>query len=125
MCKWRDLIENCFQRLKEFRRTATRYDKTDTSFTAALYLSHAAQRSPSIDLKFQIVFGIMFSNWSNFTHFPTKLFIFLHTAAFCSHKISMIFILDIDVGSEFCESTETKSTLKNRRPILGNRCRGL
>jgi transposase len=38
MYKWRHLIENCFQRLKEFRRIATRYDKTDTSFAAALYL---------------------------------------------------------------------------------------
>jgi transposase len=36
--KWRHLIENCFQRLKEFRRIATRYDKTDTSFAAALHL---------------------------------------------------------------------------------------
>jgi transposase len=36
--KWRHLIENCFQRLKEFRRVATRYDKTDTSFAAALHL---------------------------------------------------------------------------------------
>jgi transposase len=38
MYKWRHLIENYFQRLKEFRRIATRYDKTDTSFAAALYL---------------------------------------------------------------------------------------
>jgi transposase len=38
MYKWRHLIENCFQRLKEFRRIATRYDKTDTSYAAALYL---------------------------------------------------------------------------------------
>jgi transposase len=38
MYKWRHLIDNCFQRLKEFRRIATRYDKTDTSFTAALNL---------------------------------------------------------------------------------------
>jgi transposase len=38
MYKWRHLIENCFQRLKEFRRIATRYDKTDTSFAAALNL---------------------------------------------------------------------------------------
>jgi transposase len=35
MYKWRHLVENCFQRLKEFRRIATRYDKTDTSFAAA------------------------------------------------------------------------------------------
>jgi transposase len=38
MYKWRHLIENFFQRLKEFRRIATRYDKTDTSFAAAIYL---------------------------------------------------------------------------------------
>jgi len=38
MYKWRHLIENYFQRLKEFRRIATRYDKTDTSFAAALQL---------------------------------------------------------------------------------------
>ena len=38
MYQWRHLIENCFQRFKEFRRIATRYDKTDTSFAAALYL---------------------------------------------------------------------------------------
>jgi transposase len=39
MYKWRHLIENCFQRLKEFRRIATRYDKTDTSFAAAIHLT--------------------------------------------------------------------------------------
>jgi transposase len=38
MYKWRHLVENFFQRLKEFRRLATRYDKTDTSFAAAIYL---------------------------------------------------------------------------------------
>jgi transposase len=38
MYRWRHLIENCFQQLKEFRRIATRYDKTDTSFAAALHL---------------------------------------------------------------------------------------
>ena len=37
--KWRHLVENFFQRIKEFRRIATRYDKTDTSFTAALHLT--------------------------------------------------------------------------------------
>lgn len=37
MYKWRHLVENFFQRLKEFRRIATRYDKTDTSFAAAIY----------------------------------------------------------------------------------------
>ena len=36
--KWRHLVENFFQKLKEFRRIATRYDKTDTSFRAAIHL---------------------------------------------------------------------------------------
>jgi transposase len=38
MYKWRHLIENFFQRIKEFRRIATRYDKTDASYAGALYL---------------------------------------------------------------------------------------
>jgi transposase len=38
MYKWRHLVENFFQRIKEFRRIATRYDKTDTSFAAAIYI---------------------------------------------------------------------------------------
>jgi transposase len=38
MYKWRHLVENFFQRIKEFRRIATRYDKTDTSFRAAVHL---------------------------------------------------------------------------------------
>jgi transposase len=38
MYKWRHLVENLFQKIKEFRRIATRYDKTDTSFRAALHL---------------------------------------------------------------------------------------
>jgi len=38
MYKWRHLIENFFQRIKEFRRIATLYDKTDTSYAAAIYL---------------------------------------------------------------------------------------
>jgi transposase len=38
MYKWRHLIENFFCKIKEFRRIATRYDKTDTSFAAAIYL---------------------------------------------------------------------------------------
>ena len=41
MYKWRHLIENFFQRLKEFRRLATRYDKTDTSFAAMIHLRAA------------------------------------------------------------------------------------
>ena len=38
MYKWRHLIENFFRKLKEFHRIATRYDKTDTSFHAAIHL---------------------------------------------------------------------------------------
>ena len=38
MYKWRHLIENFFQKIKEFRRIATRYDKTDASFQAAIHL---------------------------------------------------------------------------------------
>ena len=34
----RHLVENFFQRLNEFRRIATRYDKTDASFAAAIHL---------------------------------------------------------------------------------------
>ena len=36
--KWRHLVENFFQKLKEFRRIATRYDKTDTSYAAAIHI---------------------------------------------------------------------------------------
>ncbi len=39
--KWRHLVENCIQRLKDWRRIATRYDKTDTSFAGFVYLSGA------------------------------------------------------------------------------------
>ena len=38
MYKWRHLVENFFQKIKEFRRIATRYDKTDVSFRAAIHL---------------------------------------------------------------------------------------
>jgi transposase len=38
MYAWRHLVENFFQKIKEFRRIATRYDKTDASFAAAIYL---------------------------------------------------------------------------------------
>ena len=41
MYKWRHLVENFFQRIQEFRRIATRYDKTDVSFAAAIYLAGA------------------------------------------------------------------------------------
>ena len=38
----RHLIENFFCTLKAFRRIATRYDKTDTSFAAMIYLVASA-----------------------------------------------------------------------------------
>ena len=38
MYKWRHLVENFFCQIKEFRRIATRYDKTDTSFAAMIQL---------------------------------------------------------------------------------------
>ena len=39
--RWRHLIENTFAKLKEFRAIATRYDKTDCSFRAAVNLAAA------------------------------------------------------------------------------------
>ena len=39
--KWRHRIENFFGKLKEFKRVAMRSDKTDTSFTAMIYLGSA------------------------------------------------------------------------------------
>ena len=39
--RWRHLIENSFAKLKEFRAVATRYDKTDTSYTATIHLAAA------------------------------------------------------------------------------------
>jgi transposase len=41
MYHWRHLIENTFAKLKEFRAVATRYDKTDTSYAATIYLAAA------------------------------------------------------------------------------------
>lgn len=38
MYRWRHLVENFFCSIKEFRRIATRYDKTDASFKAVIYL---------------------------------------------------------------------------------------
>ena len=38
MYRWRHLVENFFAKLKEFRRIATRYDKTDSSFKAMIHL---------------------------------------------------------------------------------------
>ena len=43
MYKWRHLVENFFARIKEFRRIATRYDKTDASFAAMIYLGSTIQ----------------------------------------------------------------------------------
>ena len=41
MYKWRHLIENFFQKLKEFKRIAMRACKTDTSFEAIICLAAA------------------------------------------------------------------------------------
>jgi transposase len=38
MYKWRHLVENFFAAIKEFRRIATRYEKTSSSFKAMVYL---------------------------------------------------------------------------------------
>ena len=45
MYKWRHLIENFFCKLKEFKRIAMRADKTDTSFSAMVYLAAAVINS--------------------------------------------------------------------------------
>lgn len=42
MYKWRHLVENFFQKIKEFRRIATRYEKTDASFAAMIHLVAAS-----------------------------------------------------------------------------------
>jgi transposase len=42
MYKWRHLVENFFCKIKAFRRIATRYDKTDESFRAMIYLASSA-----------------------------------------------------------------------------------
>ena len=39
MYGWRHLVENFFCALKQFRRIATRYDKTDQSFAAMINLA--------------------------------------------------------------------------------------
>ena len=41
MYKWRHLIENYFQKLKEFKRIAMRSDKTDNSYAAMIFLCSA------------------------------------------------------------------------------------
>ena len=38
MYRWRHRTGNVFARIKEFRAIATRYDKTDASFAAAIHL---------------------------------------------------------------------------------------
>jgi hypothetical protein len=38
MYKWRHLIENFFCKIKEFRRIAMRYQKTDASYSAMIHL---------------------------------------------------------------------------------------
>ena len=42
MYKWRHLVENFFCKLKAFRRIATRYEKTDESFSAMIHLVGSA-----------------------------------------------------------------------------------
>lgn len=39
MYKWRHLVENFFQKIKDYRGIATRYCKTDASFTAFISLA--------------------------------------------------------------------------------------
>ena len=39
--KWRHLIENLFQKLKQYRAIATRYDKTATAFLGGIHLAAA------------------------------------------------------------------------------------
>jgi len=39
--KWRHLVENYFQKLKEFKRIAMRSDKTDQSFSSMIYIAAA------------------------------------------------------------------------------------
>jgi transposase len=45
MYKWRHLVENFFQKLKEFKRIAMRACKTDTSFQAMICLAAAFIRT--------------------------------------------------------------------------------
>ena len=40
--KWRHLIENYLCRIKAFRRIATRYEKTDSSYAAMIYAVNIA-----------------------------------------------------------------------------------
>ena len=45
MYKWRHLIENLFCKLKEFKRIAMRSDKTESSYSANLFLAAAVINS--------------------------------------------------------------------------------
>jgi len=45
MYKWRHLVENFFQKLKEFKRIAMRACKTDTSFKAMINLAATVIRT--------------------------------------------------------------------------------
>ena len=45
VCKWRHLIENYFCKLKEFKRIALRACKTDSSFSAMIYIGAAVINS--------------------------------------------------------------------------------
>jgi transposase len=45
MYKWRHLIENFFNKLKDFKRIAMRADKTDHSFAAMIHLAAAVINS--------------------------------------------------------------------------------
>lgn len=42
MYRWRHLVENYFVKIKEFRRTATRHDKTNASFEAMIHIAVTA-----------------------------------------------------------------------------------
>ena len=45
MYAWRHLIENFFQKIKEFKRTPMRAEKTDDSFSAFIHLAAAVVNS--------------------------------------------------------------------------------
>ncbi len=49
--EWRDLIENFFGKLKEFKRIAMRGDKTDRSFKAIVYLVVAVSSNENLSLE--------------------------------------------------------------------------
>ncbi len=64
--KWRHLVENFLYKLKDFRRIATRYDKTDESFKAMIHLvdlvgtvleTRSMSTVPRVDPAGQLDFG--------------------------------------------------------------------